>query len=113
MKVFYENGNLTVKGFLQIKKLDNELDKTLAYVRSSGRKRDTFMFDEIAEANRPVYTNSLIALDNKYCWNDKTGECELYLRGRDGRWHHCDKLTKNKVCKEHNLMHRVLSGAFQ
>ena len=58
-----------------------------------------------------VYTNSIIALDNKFAWNDELKVPEIYLV-KDGEFVRIDKLTDKELRKEHNIMKMYMAGVF-
>lgn len=63
--------------------------------------------------NAIVLTNSLVALDNTYCWNDKTHSCDLYIfiTSRN-RFVSVNNLTDKNIKKAHNLEAMYRNGAF-
>lgn len=58
-----------------------------------------------------VMTNSPLALDNKYVWNEELGVPELYLHS-NGKWVRVDKLTDRKLTQGHNLFKLYMAGEF-
>ena len=68
---------------------------------------------EIIRHEYIVYTNSLVALSNKYCWNDVLGIPELYIRkDSNSKFIRVDHLTDKEIHKVHNLMQMYINGAF-
>lgn len=61
-----------------------------------------------------IYTNSIIALSNNYCWNSAENVPELYLRdAKTKKFVRVDKLTDKEIRKPHNLMHMYINSAFR
>lgn len=58
-----------------------------------------------------VYTNSVAALQNKYCYDDYAGYM-LILRDKHGKWHHVDYFTQRELRPAHNIFHLYKSGEF-
>ena len=61
-----------------------------------------------------VYTNSLVAMDNRYCWNKELSVPELYIRrDRFSEWFRVDELTDKEIRQQHNLFSMYRNGAFR
>lgn len=71
------------------------------------------LFYQVSDENTIIYTNSLVALNADYCWNDEKKCCELYLRDIAGAWKPCQELTDKEIRKAHNLEKIYRAGGFR
>lgn len=109
MKVYFEDGVLIA---------GNSLKNGCRYIinAATGYSDNEKVLDRIMreEPNVSVYTNSLVALKNLYCWNDELHIPELYLRSsKTGEFVRVDTLTDKEIRKPHNLMSMWINGAFK
>lgn len=62
--------------------------------------------------NGAVITNSVIALNNTYAWNDKTNSCDIWFwKSSVNMWVNIQDTTEKDIRKPHNIMKIYLSGA--
>lgn len=74
-------------------------EKNLAYIHRT-------------DPDSSVYTNSSLALDGRYCWDEKRNECGLYLE-RNGRWRNAKDLTDRRMRSELGYRNLYLAGEFR
>ena len=109
MKIYFEDGPLTAGQSLKL---------GCRYIvnAATGYSDNERTFDRIKEEepNVSVYTNSLVAIKNSYCWNDELQVPELYLRSsKTGEFVRVDTLTDRALRMPHHLLNLYTSGAFR
>lgn len=63
--------------------------------------------------NATILTNSLIALDHRYGWNEKEKHADIYFYIESKQdFVRCDRLTEREIHKGHNIMKMFLNGEF-
>ena len=107
MKIYFEDGQLH---------RPNSIDFKYHYMVDAGlgfTQNDAFLdFIKLTDNNASVYTNSLVALDNRLAWNEELGVPEVYLV-RDNKFVRIDKLTNRELRRAHNLEKMYISGEFR
>lgn len=58
-----------------------------------------------------VMTNSVIALNNTYAWNNETNSCDIWF-WKNGEWVNIQDTTEREIRQGHNIMHMYLNDAF-
>ena len=113
MKIFFENGKLTYTKFLELpvknKKYVAIVDAKEGFAEN--KKHIEYYLKEKKEGGG-IYTNSLVALSNIYCWNEEDQTPDLYLRDAKGEWKRCQELTEKEIRYGHNLEHLYCNGVF-
>ena len=60
-----------------------------------------------------VYTNSILALSNRYAWNEETNSPEIYIRRQhDKNFIHINELTNRELRQGHNIAKMYINGEF-
>ena len=63
--------------------------------------------------NAIILTNSLVALDHRYGWNEKEHHTDIYFYVESKHDSvRCDELTEREIREGHNIMKMYLNGAF-
>lgn len=111
MKVYFEDGMLNDRTAWN---LDRELQSVIEVLDASYGISTTKNVLDTLNPDSVVYTNSLIAFNNKYAWNETLGVPEVYVRGgySDWCWTRIDELTDRELCEGHNLAKLYLAGEF-
>lgn len=63
--------------------------------------------------NTPVYTNSLDAFSNTWCWDNEKGIPMIYIRNGDGEWTLINELTDKYLRRAVNLEKLYIHGYFR
>lgn len=74
--------------------------KMLRYIK------DHFPFDI------KVYTNSLDAFSNFWCWDDEKKIPMIYIKDKNGKWKLISELTTKELRMAHNLEKLYVNGVF-
>jgi hypothetical protein len=109
MKIYFEDGEL--RHYTQI-----PFEVDLAVQANLGVTQNLNMLDWFVEhsPDATVYTNSILALSNKYCWNKDLQVPELYIRaGKHMEFTRIDELTTRELREGHNLMKLYVNGEFK
>ena len=60
-----------------------------------------------------ILTNSIVALDHRYGWNEKENHTDIYFYVESKHdFVRCDELTEKEIRKEHNIMKMFMNGVF-
>lgn len=106
MKIYFEDGQLH---------RPNSVDFRYHYMVDAGlgfKQNDAFLnFIKFTDNNASVYTNSLVALDNRLAWNEELNVPEVYLV-RDDKFVRIDELTNRQLREGHNIMKMYIAGEF-
>ena len=110
MKIYFEDGKLFAFDLLNV---DYELNAEVGFSEVKLFLDKIKEYDKYDGTNSSVYTNSIIALDNNYAWNNKLGVSEIYIRDKNKHFTRIDKLTHKALRREHNIMKMYIAGAFR
>ena len=106
MKIYFEDGELL---------RPNSIDFRYHYMIDAryGYTHNAHFLRVLRSSNDylSVYTNSLVALDNRWAWNEELGVPEIYLV-KDGEFVRIDKLTDKELRTGHNIMKMYMAGVF-
>ena len=109
MKIYFEDGRLRDYELLLFD-YDYEVDAKDGYMCN----REELYGIKDTYGGSKIYTNSLVALDNRYCWNDELKVPELYIRtSKEQEFVRVDKLTDREIRESHNLLKLYIDGEFQ
>ena len=106
MKIYFEDDQLCLVNSPNGAKI---VDAQYGYYDNYRRLE---LFNKTSNNDTIIYTNSLVALNNDYCWNEDKKCCELYLRNIAGEWKPCQSLTDKEIRKAHNLEKIYRAGSF-
>ena len=108
MKIYFEDGYLVLGRHAP--------DFNFVVDASSGLTNNEKYLDLLLKETPDcaVYTNSVVAVHSKYCWNDKLKVPELYIRHTPhSEWIRVDKLTDRELRQPHHLLNLYRCGVFR
>lgn len=108
MKIYFEDDEL--RHYTQV-----PFEPDLVIQASRGVSQNIEMLDLELDynPNSTVYTNSILALNNKYAWNKELKVPEVYIRaGEHMVFTRIDELTTRELREGHNLMKLYMNNEF-
>lgn len=110
MKIYFEDGELMKCVQVELGAI-HRVDGKYGFLQNQ-QTLDTYN-EYYRDQPVSIYTNSLVALSNEYCWNDELKVPELYIRPGVGReFVRVDKLTIKILRQAHNLRRLYMMNAF-
>lgn len=71
------------------------------------------LYKEVLSKDATILTNSIVALDHRYGWDEKENHTDIYFYVESKHdFVRCDELTEKEIRKEHNIMKMFMNGAF-
>lgn len=113
MIIYFEDGYLQMPWHLPVSQWYKPQPYHRVYA-AAGYNACEEKLDEILRTEDPytiVYTNSVAALQSKYCWDNLFG-CTLYFRDKYGEWYNADAFTYKALRQAHNFFHLYRAGEF-
>lgn len=108
MIIYFEDGELLRQETIPVQ-IDFKVDAKKGYTDNCNTLDNILEFNP----NAIVYTNSLVALNNKYAWNKALSVSEVYIRdGEHMIFTRIDYLTGKEIRECHNIMMMYMNGAF-
>ena len=108
MIIYFEDGELRAD-FTLSPRPDLRIDASAGFSANEKALKDALENEDI----KIVYTNSLVALSNKYCWNADKSVPDLYIRRGGHVFDRVDNLTAKEIREAHNLMMMYMNGEFR
>lgn len=108
MKIYFEDGRL-----VDLKRLPIVPDYVIE--ASDGVSENINFLHNLSLNNQDciVYTNSILALDNRWGWNDQLHVPEIFLRDNEhGCFMNITAFTNRQIKQGHNLARMYISGEF-
>lgn len=88
----------------------NTVDAGAGYTNNA---RELESYQKLWGDNTIVLTNSIIALDHRYGWNEKENHTDIYFYVESKHdFVRCDKLTDREIREGHNIMTLFRGGEF-
>ena len=106
MKIYFEDGELNKPNSIYFT-YDYMVDARYGYTNNAALLGCINCLNNDAS----VYTNSIIALDNKFAWNNELKAPEIYLV-REDEFIRIDKLTNRELKEGNNIMKMYMAGEF-
>lgn len=111
MIIFFEDGSITNESVYSV--TGEELIKVDAGFGYTANYERLVAISERKEFEIRVYTNSIVALSNRWCWDEKNKIPQLYLRNKNNEWENVTHFTERELRQGHNLAALYVSGAFK
>ena len=110
MIVYFEDGSITNDSVFD--ENGSELIKVDAGMGYSHCRKKLRYIKNNLPFDTKVYTNSLDAFSNFWCWDEENGIPMIYIKIDNGEWKLISELTTRKLRAANNLEKLYINGAF-
>lgn len=110
MIIFFEDGSITNESIYSI--TGEELIKVDAAHGFTANYNKLVAIEKDRDFDTRIYTNSLVALSNRWCWDEENKIPQLYLRNKDNEWENITHFTDKELRNTHNLEKIYVAGGF-
>lgn len=108
MIVFFEDGPIKDNDLF----LDEQMFKVDAGMGFSYCRDILWMINNNFSFDTKVYTNSLYAFSNCWCWNEEKQTPMIYVRDKNYNWKLISELTTRELRRAINLEKLYINGEF-
>ena len=110
MIIYFEDGSLTDGPVYSV--TGKELIKIEAGKGVNANINQLIAIEKERDFDTRVYTNSIVALWSRWCWDEENKIPQLYIRNANDGWENVTHFTTRELRQGHNLAKLYLSGEF-
>lgn len=112
MIVYFEDGSINNKN------MPVNLESDVCFLVDAGMgfsdcRRMLRNIDKNFSFDTKVYTNSLDAFSNTWCWDEEKKIPMIYVRNENDKWQLISELTEKELRRAHNLEKLYVGGMFR
>jgi hypothetical protein len=112
MIIYFADGDIMNDVMYSTNDRDKEMIKVDAGMGYSYCRRKLRWIDENFPFDTEVFTNSLDAFSNFWCWNEEKKTPMIYIRNEDGKWTLISELTDRELRRGLVLAKLYANGEF-
>lgn len=110
MIIYFEDGSITNESTYSV--TGEELIKVDAANGYTANYNKLVAIEKERDFYAKIYTNSLVALSNRWCWDERNKIPQLYIRNRDGEWENATHFAYSNIRQVNNLAKMYVNGLF-
>ena len=110
MIIYFEDGSITNESVYSV--TGEELIKVDAGSGITANINKLIAIEKDRDFNTRVYTNSIVALWSRWCWDEENKIPQLYIRNANNEWENVTHFTTRELREGHNLAKLYISGEF-
>lgn len=110
MIIYFEDGSITNESIYSV--TGEELIKVDAANGYTANYNRLVAIEKERDFDTKIYTNSLVALSNRWCWDERNKIPQLYIRNKDGEWENATHFAYSNIRQVNNLAKMYVNGLF-
>lgn len=110
MVIYFEDGSIANESMYSA--TGEELIKVDAANGYTANYNKLVAIEKEKDFNTAIYTNSLVALSNRWCWDEENKTPYLYIRNKDGEWESATHFAYSNIRYANNLAKMYVGGLF-
>ena len=110
MIIYFEDGSITNESLYSV--TGEEIIKVDAAQGCTSNYNRLVAIEKERDFDTRIYTNSLVALSNRWCWDEVNNIPQLYIRNQNEEWENITHFTEKEIRYAHNLEKLYMGGTF-